>query len=148
MTTFKCDSVKIDHALNAIESCVKSAYKHLRLTGFSVLFEILSKFAKNKNPFAPTVYATLSKYVVTYHNDEELRQFLLGNLGEIIKQNQSIPLEVIVTPLVTQIKRFLDDTYCFNTFDFKFFLILAEHKKCSLEVALKLCKLFAQISVK
>lgn len=119
---------KIDHALHAIESCVKSAYKHLRLTGFSVLFEILSKFAKNKNSFAPTLYATLAKYIVTYHNDEDLRQFLLGNLGEIMKENQNIPLEVVVNPLVSQIKRFLDDTYRFNTYDFKFFLILAEHK--------------------
>ena len=128
ITTFKWDKVKIGHAIDAINKTARTSFKHQQLTAFSVLFNILSKFAKIKSPFASSIYQILSEYIITYHNDEDIRQFLLSNMGEIIQENQAIPLEVWVYPLIKQIKQFLDDTYIFNAFDFTFFFIIANHK--------------------
>ena len=128
ITTFKCDKVKVGHAIEAIDKTAKTAFKHQQLTAFSVLFNVLDKYAKVKNPFSSTIYQILSDYICYYHNDEDIRQFLLANMGEIIQENMMIPLEVWVYPLVKKIKRFFDDTYIFNAFDFTFFFIVANHK--------------------
>lgn len=86
--------MKVGHAIQAINLAARTAYKHQQLTAFSVLFSILEKLARNKNAFASSIYQILSDYAVSYHNDEEIREFLLVNLGKVIQNNQSIPLEV------------------------------------------------------
>jgi len=148
ITTFKCDRGKVDKTIQALNMAARTAFHHQQITAFTVLFHILSKFANNKNPSASVIYKILSGYIASYHYIEETREFLLSNMSQMIKDNQTMPLEIVLLPLMKEIKRFIDDTYYFNAFDFQFFMVVAAHKKCNLTLAVKLCKLFAHLSVK
>ena len=94
------------------------------------------------------IYKILSEYIITYHNDEDIREFMLSNMGQVIKDNPKIPLEVCMKPLLAHIKRSLDDTYVFNTFDFTFIKIIANHRNLNLELGIKISKILAQVCVK
>jgi len=69
-------------------------------------------------------------------------------MNKILQQNPNIPLEILLNPLLLKIKKFLDDTYNFNIFDFDFFKTIVEHKKLTLNLSIKIGKLFAWMAVK
>ena len=81
-------------AIGAIVLAAQAPWKHQQLTAFTVLFEILSKFALNKMPLASNVYKCLSFSITRYYNNEGIREFLLSNMKIILEENENIPIEI------------------------------------------------------
>lgn len=145
ITTFKVPLQKVTASIQAINLAARTAFKHQQITAFTVLFFILKKYALNKNPLALNIYKILWDYAVSYHNDENIRELLLTNLSQVIQENPKIPLDIWLKPLLLQLRRSLDDTYTFNTFDYDFFLMIANHRNLNLEYAIKLWKLWVRL---
>ncbi|CAI2384212.1 unnamed protein product [Moneuplotes crassus] len=148
ISTFKCDSSRVNVAIDSLFEASKTPWKFQKLTAFTVLFNILSKFAATKNKHARKIYKFLAQSVPKYHNNEDLREFLVSNMAQILTENPIIPLEVVLNPLISTIKKFLDDTYYLNCYDFNFFSVIVNHKKLTLVLALKVCKILAWMSIK
>ncbi|CAI2363143.1 unnamed protein product [Moneuplotes crassus] len=148
ISTFKCEPSKVDIALESIFEASQTPWKLQQMTAFTVLFDVLCKFAATKNPHSGKIYNFLAQSISNYHNDENLREFLLSNMKQILEENSGIPVEIVVAPLIAKIKKFLDDTYYLNNYDFDFLEAVVNHKKLTLCVAIKVCKTLAWLSVK
>ncbi len=67
------------------------------------MFTLLETFTREKNSFAPLFFKTLTYTLVENHGDSESREFLQQNFMSFILQTPTIPVGIIVEPLVKQI---------------------------------------------
>jgi hypothetical protein len=85
------------------------------------LFHLLECFSEERNMFAPIVYKSLTFALVENHSDVELRETFLQNFAETFSRIQSIPIGVLIEPLVKQISVEEIEVYRFNMTDINFF---------------------------
>lgn len=121
--------------------------KNLSLQYFSLalLFELLDNFAEQKRPFAPTIYKALTFSVVELYQLDHIRCFIEENFSLIFKKNPTIPIGILIDPLVKQIQIGDSDKSEFNIFDFQFFYLLTSHPKLISKNALQLLDILAQV---
>jgi len=73
------------------------------LSSLTHLFTLLTNFSEGKNPFAPIIYKTLTLAMIENHQNSNIREFLMHNFIEIFSKIESIPLSILLDPLVRQI---------------------------------------------
>ena len=69
-----------------------------------LLLSLLDEFASKRNPYASVVYKKLTFLFIENHNELEVREFMLRNIGFIMQKYQSIPVDIFLEPFVKQIK--------------------------------------------
>jgi hypothetical protein len=104
----------------------------LKLAMNGQLFRLLEIFAVNKNPNAPIIYKSLTFSLIENHADETVREFMVKSFIEIFETIPSIPVSIVVDPLIKCMQTNEMTTYQFNTFDFDLFLAIAKHPKLTL----------------
>lgn len=93
------------------------------------MFRLLDKFATEKNSSAPSLYKSLIFSLIENPSDIQIREHYYGNFSYLFEHQQSIPLSLLMEPLLKQIALSENVTYFFKVFDFDFFLSLARHPK-------------------
>ena len=73
------------------------------------------------------------------------REFLMSNFTHIYEVHQSIPIGILLEPLLKQIQVSEGITYIYNIFDFAFFVTMANHPKMQLKHAIQLIDILAKI---
>ena len=119
--------------------------KPIKITVFTQLFRLLEYFSNSKNLYAPIIYKTLTASVIENFNNPRLREFLLHNFQAIFKTTESIPIGVILDPLVKQLQALETSSQSINLFDLEFLMSSAQHPKLSLKHSVQLLDLFAKI---
>jgi hypothetical protein len=106
------------------------------------MFKLLDKFSAEKNPSAPAILKSLVFSLVESPQDQTVRELYLTNFQYLFEQVKSIPVGLIVDPLVKSNQ--VQDTFQFQTFDYDFFTFLAGHPKLAVENAIQMLDLLAR----
>jgi hypothetical protein len=116
----------------------------LQATSITLLFKLLHSFALDRNHFALLIYKTLTFALVENYQREELRELILMNFKVILEEFNTIPLNVLLDPLIKQIRSSEGITSFFNVFDFEFFAITVRHPKLSIRNAVQVLDILAK----
>lgn len=109
------------------------------------MFKLLEIFTSQKNPAAPVIYKALIFVCVENHSDDTTRQFMMSNFMAFFEISESIPVGILLEPLIKQFMESEGSTYNYNTFDFEFFTHIAKHPKLKLNDAIPLMDALAKI---
>ena len=69
------------------------------------MFKKFIKLSETKNKSAPMIYKTLIFSLVENPNDPTIREIYLTNFKELFTKNQSIPISLLMDPLLKQVSQ-------------------------------------------
>jgi len=125
-----------EEVANSILSMLKRGsrdrHRPIRIVSICELFRLLDKFSEEKNPSAPAIYKTLIFSLVENPGDSNVRYLFFSNFQTLFETAPSIPIGLLIEPLIKQIQVTEGVTYFFKVFDFDFFNFLAKHPKLQL----------------
>jgi hypothetical protein len=107
----------------------------------SLMFRLLDQFAQDKNMSAPTLYKSLIFTMIESFNDKLIREHYINNFSYLFQTVPSIPIGLLVDPLLKQLMNFASLT----TFDFDFLRVLTMHPKFNQQMAQTLLDLMAKL---
>ena len=108
---------------------VSERTKSIRLLSIAYLFKVLEKLITMKKKAALTLYRALIFSLVETPYDPTIRELFMTNFGDLFSQNQKMPIEWLVEPLLKQIQAQLGVTYVLKIFDFTFMMAMLNHPK-------------------
>lgn len=76
----------------------------MRVTSLVLMFKLLDHFASERNPYASIIYKKLTFSLIENHSDVMMREMIIKNFISIFKKFSSIPIEILIEPLITQIQ--------------------------------------------
>lgn len=112
-----------------MKRAVRDRNRNLRLTCMGQLFRILEELGQKKNQSAPLIYKTLIFSLMESPNDPIIREAIYSNFIALFQENPNIPISLLIDPLFKLIPTQLGTTYMVKSFDFDFFLFIANHPK-------------------
>jgi hypothetical protein len=74
--------------------------------------------------------------MVENHQNQEVREFIFHNFCQLFTEMPSIPVNILIDPLIKQIQLSGNITYLFNTFDFHLMMVVARHPKMNIKSAI------------
>jgi hypothetical protein len=131
--------------LNTFKKVTRDSDKLVRFSSLNQLFRILMIFAKERNSFAPTIYKTLTFYLIENHMEVDIREFIISNFRYVYKTILSIPVGILSEPYIKQINFSLNKTYFFNTIDINFFITLANHPRLNIKDAIMILDVLGKV---
>lgn len=78
----------------------RDKHRPIRTVAVCSLFRLLDKFSEDKNNSAPSIYKTLIFSLVENPNDSMLRELYYINFLALYDANQTIPVGLLVEPLI------------------------------------------------
>ena len=127
-----------------IKKAIRDNFTSLKMIAVTYLFRLLENFASERNPYAPIVYKILTFSLIENHEDKALREYMLMNFTQIFQSFSTIPVGVLLEPLVKQIQVSEGTTYILNLFDFKLLDSLSNHPKLSVKQGILLLDVLAK----
>jgi len=109
------------------------------------MFRLLDKFAEEKNVSAPALYKALIFSLIENPADFNLREHYLWNFQYLFENQQTIPLNLLLEPLIKQITISENVTFFYKVFDFDFFTVVAKHPKLTSSNAVSLADLLGKV---
>ena len=128
----------LKRACRELNRCVK-------ITTTAFLFRLLDALSEERNWSAPIIYKTLVFNLVENPTDLTVRELYLKNFQDLFRKQPSIPIALLMEPLLKQIQTQIGITYHLKTFDFDFFVFIADHKKLSVGLATQLLDFFSKL---
>jgi hypothetical protein len=108
----------------------------IKTNALSQLFHLLELFSRERNPYAPIIYKTITFALVENHGDIHLREFVLNNFITVFGAIQTIPVGVLTEPLIKLISVSQGTTYIYQTFDFDYFLSVSRHPRLTIKTSI------------
>ena len=102
-------------------------------------------FVSERNKFVSVIYKCLIFMFIEYHNDLNIREFLLSNFNEVFKNILSIPVGIMVEPYVKQVQYNLGNSYYFNVNDVSFLTTVARHPRFNVKEAILVLDVLGKI---
>jgi hypothetical protein len=132
--------------LNTLKKFTRDENKLVQYCAIGQLFRILSVFAKERNMFAPVIYKTLTFNLIEHHNDNKMKEFIMGNFSMIFKLIMSIPVGILVEPYIKQVNISLDsENNFFNLPDINFIVTLCNHPRLNSRDAVLILDILGRI---
>lgn len=129
--------------LTFIKRIIREGSRNFKILTFGRLFEIFSNFTQQKITYAPILYKTLIFCLVENYHDERLREFIFVNFNRILTEDLSIPLSILIEPLVKQ--ALILKHISFHIFDFDFYISIGRHPQLSLKDAILIIDLCGKV---
>lgn len=129
--------------LTALKRSSQRKNRFFQLLIFGRMFQVLVLFSKQKNPYAPIIYKTLSFCTLENYSDERIREFMLSNMMGVFDEIITVPIGVLLEPLAKEARSL--NAANFTLSDFDFYLSIARHPRLSLKesvILLDLCGKF------
>ena len=159
--TFLCDIWKFfyknfenheelsNNILTFIKRVIRDGSRFFKILTFGRLFDIFVTFTEEKNQYAPILYKTLIFGLIENYHDERIREFMYINFTRVLDEDLSIPLSILIEPLIKQALILKHLTH--QVFDFDFYISLGRHAKLSLKDAILIadicCKAISSDSI-
>lgn len=119
----------LESTLKVFKRSCRDKNRSLRICAIGMLFRLLDQFAGAKNNQAPVLYKILTFSLVENHADEVTREYMMQNFIDLFQSHATIPVGILIDPLLKIIQTAERQTYNYNVFDFEFFTSLAKHPK-------------------
>jgi len=84
--------------------------------------------------------------LIEFHADTELREMMLTSFADLFEEFDSIPVAIVLEPLIKQIQISDNVSYIWNVFDLDFFRCLAAHKKLTIGLAVGMAEILSRIA--
>ena len=136
---------RVNFILQVLKKAGRDRLRSLRIVAVSLMFRLLDKFAEEKNTAAPAIYKALIFSLIENPGDIQIREHYFSNFTYLFENQTSIPLSLLVDPLIKQIAISENVTYFYKVFDFDFFTMLAKHSKLTSSNAVSLADLLAKV---
>ena len=128
-----------------LKKMTRDMSKNIPTSALTLLFRLLAHFAEKKNPYAPVIYKTLTFCLFENYNNVYFRNIITMNFRQILNSIDSIPIGVVIEPLVKQLHLNENTNYNINIPDIEFLESLAFHPKLGLKNSIQLLDIFAKI---
>lgn len=115
--------------LSILRKMSREKSNNARTVAISLMFRLLDQFAKDKNMSAPVIYKSLIFTMIESFNGNLIREHYFKNFSYLFQTVPSIPIGLLVEPLM---KTVMHTLVTFTTFDYDFFQVLAYHPKFTL----------------
>lgn len=115
----------------------------LALHALSYEFDLLQYFAETKNSYAPILYKSISVSLIENYSVPEIREFIMLNLVQVYSKIESIPVSIVVEPLIRQIQ-VSESASSLDMFDYDFFAYLINSSKLTLKLGVLLFDLLVK----
>ena len=90
----------LDSVLRVFKRGCRDQSRALRLTVCGLLFRLLDQFAAERNAQAPVLYKILTFALLENINDDVTREFMLTSFTEVFTHHSSIPVTILLEPLL------------------------------------------------
>lgn len=134
-----------DQILKVFKRAARDKFRPLRITALSQSFRLLDNFSRQKNTYAPSIYKALAMSLVENHSESTTREYIMQNFEQIFETQPTIPVGIVVEPLVNQLQISEGISYFYNSIDFQFFVCIAKHPKLQANQAMPLIDILAKI---
>ncbi len=134
-----------NHVLTMLKRASRDKSMAVQVFALARLFRLLETFAVRKNAYAPVIYKALTFSLVENHQSLALREFIMKSLSALYQLQPSIPVGIVVDPLVKQIQLSENTTYFYNMFDFEFFGTVADNPKLGAKTGIQLLDVLAKV---
>ena len=135
----------IQNTLKYMKILVRTKERAIQYAKIAEMFKLLETFTVQKNSAAPALYKSLIFVLVENHDDDTTRQYVMSNFMQFFETSETIPVGILLEPLMKQFAESEGTTYNYNTFDFEFFISLIKHPKLKLNDAIPLMDILAKI---
>ncbi|CAD8109737.1 unnamed protein product [Paramecium sonneborni] len=120
----------------------RDSSNNLKYFSLNMLFRLLDKLATDRNPYAAVLYKKLTFTLIENYNEIDVREFMLNNFMYLIQKYSSIPIDILIEPLIKQVM--LNDALV-NLTDMTLFKFISKHPKMKIRLAILLLDLLAKI---
>lgn len=141
--TFESYESLSNSILTFIKKIIREGSRNFKILVFGQLFEIFFTFTERKITYAPILYKTLIFCLIENYHDERIREFMLINFRRILNEDLSIPLSIIIEPLIKQ--ALILKHLVFHIFDFDFYICVGRHPQLSLKDAILVIDLCGKV---
>lgn len=107
--------------ISALKQAMRSGSQALNFVAIIELFGLLNCYARLKNPNAAIIYKILVFFLIEKHDNATFREFMLQNFKQLFEDFQSIPVAILLEPLIKQLQIRQNVSYFINTYDVEFF---------------------------
>lgn len=135
----------IHSILKNIKVLVRTKDKAIQYCKIAEMFKLLELFTVHKNPAAPVIYKSLIFVLVENYYEDTTRQYVMTNFMQFFESSETIPVGILLEPLMKQFIESEGSTYNYNTFDFEFFISVVKHPKLKQNDAVTLMDILAKI---
>jgi hypothetical protein len=110
----------VPNASVIITKILKRAARDMKRTlviiSIELMFRLLESFARDKLQSAPSLYKTLTFLLIDFYWEIDVREVMLKHFVDLYKNYESIPIMILLEPLLKQIEvsQYMD----LNVFDF------------------------------
>lgn len=133
-----------DHVLGLFRTATRDKSLALQTFALAQLFGLLEILAGMKKRHAPVIYKSLAVTFIEAHQQESVREFIMGNMTAIFAEMASVPVGIMADQMVRQVQTCENVTYFFNLFDFQFLKALAVHPKLEAKTAVEILDMLAK----
>ncbi len=107
----------------------------LRMFAITQLFRLLETFARDRQPYAPMLYRSLSYILSENHSSAPVREFMMGNFRTFYREQTRTPVDILLDPYAMQMDFSWREV---NTFDVEFFRCIVQSPKLGEKSALQI----------
>ena len=118
--------------------------KHTQIISVIHLFRLMLVLGEEKDEYAPTIYKTLVFLFLESYDNAFLREQFLISFGQtLVKNDTSIPINILLDPYLRQLKSSLN----FDLSDFKFIAFILEHPRIGADNIKDILEFIFQVSL-
>eukprot|EP00854_Cymbomonas_tetramitiformis_P003024 gene3024-3844_t len=99
----EAEAEKCKAALDALKRELRTGSRDQQLFAVACLFRLLEGFTLTGNAFAPILYKTIIFALVEHSGEPTLRNAFLGQMRDVLAANPSLPVGVLLDPLLRQV---------------------------------------------
>ena len=130
--------------LSVLKRACRDRMKTTSMQAISMLSDLLEKFARERNEYAPTIYKTMTFLLIDSYYSLDTRQEIIHTLMKLFRENRAIPIGIMCTPYFKQIHMDLERTSVLgyepegqgmNTTDFELLAQVTVHAKFTPDLA-------------
>jgi hypothetical protein len=136
-----------DQVVNILKRAARDMKRTLVIIAIEMMFRVLESFTAQKNPFAPTLYKTLTFLLVEFYWEVDVRELMVRQFMALFASYENVPISILCEPLLKQIEISQYHEASFNVFDFEFFNSVANNRKLTLPTALLLMDSLTKIAI-
>jgi len=132
-----------EYTLSLLTRHTRDKNSALCLFSLGNLFKLLETLALRKSSYAPLLYKALTFSLVENYSLLEIREFSMESFKHLFNGKPSIPVGILIDPLIKQMQ--LTEPPCYNLIDFHFFSVIVANQKLNIKNGLQLLDVLARV---
>ncbi|CAD8162425.1 unnamed protein product [Paramecium octaurelia] len=131
------------YLLNSRKATRESSFA-MRIFTYQSLFRILDNLALQKDKYAALLYKKLVFSLIENFDQKEVREFLVANFLMLIKKYSTIPIDILIIPMVKQLQIEQNEIQI-NIVDFQLLKSVCTHPKIDVNVAILMLDMLSKL---